>query len=143
MRSDYVLRGGLGLLAASSVLIGVWALFAPQSFFDDFPGSGLALVSALPPYNEHLTRDYGSMNLALALVLIIGAATLARWVVVAGLGAVLVNGVTHFIFHADPQGSLSDSDQTSNLVALALPIVVAAALLVVVWARESGAGQAD
>ena len=133
-----MLRGGLGLLAASAGLIGVWALLAPQSFFDDFPGSGLALVSALPPYNEHLIRDYGSMNLALAFVLAIGAATLSRWVVIAGLGAVLINGVPHLIFHAGHQGTLSDSDQTSQLIALALPVIVAAALLVLVWMRENG-----
>jgi hypothetical protein len=135
MTSENVLRLGLVLLAMSAAIIGVWALFAPESFFEDFPGSGHAWVSALPPYNEHLTRDYGSMNLALAVVLAIGAATLSRSLVLAGLLAVLVNAVPHFVFHAWHQGALLDRDQVAQLGALAVPIVVAVLLLAVQWRR--------
>lgn len=140
MRSEQLLRAGLGLLAASAVMVGAWALVAPESFFDDFPGNGHAWVSALPPYNEHLTRDYGSMNLAIAIVLAMGAATLSRHLVLAGLVAVLVNAVPHFVFHASHQGVLSDGDQVANLGALALPIVVPALLLVLQWRRADAVG---
>jgi uncharacterized membrane protein (GlpM family) len=133
MTSENVLRLGLVLLAMSAAIIGVWALFAPESFFEDFPGSGHAWVSSLPPYNEHLARDYGSMNLALAVVLAVAAWTLARAVVLAGLLAVLVNGLPHLVFHASHQGTLSDGDQAANLIALATPIVVATLLLLVHW----------
>jgi hypothetical protein len=135
MTSENLLRAGLALLAAAAAMVGVWALFAPASFFEDFPGSGHAWVSALPPYNEHLTRDYGSMNLAIVVVLAMGAATLSRSLVVAGLVAVLVNAVPHFVFHASHQGTLSDGDQIANLGALAVPIVVATLLLILQWRR--------
>ena len=35
----------LGILAAASALIGVWAGFAPRSFYGDFPGTGNPWVS--------------------------------------------------------------------------------------------------
>lgn len=130
-----VQRLGLALLAASSAMMGIWALFAPRSFFDDFPGSGLQLVAALPPYNEHLTRDFGSLNLALAAVIAAAAITMARALVVTALAAVLINGIPHLLFHASHQAALSDSDQAANLVGLAMPVVVAAALLSVEWWR--------
>jgi len=49
-------------------LVGFWALLAPRSFYDDFPGGGRSWVSALPPYNEHLVRDVGGLPSNLAVV---------------------------------------------------------------------------
>ncbi len=141
MTGENVLRIGLVILAVSSTIIGAWGLFAPESFFDDFPGSGHHWVSSLPPYNEHLTRDYGSMNLVLAVVLAIAAATLSRVAVLAALLAVLVNGVPHFVFHAGHQGGLSDGEQAANLIALAMPIALASLLLVVAWRRNAPAAR--
>ena len=37
---DTVLRIGLAVLAVPALVIGVWAAFAPRSFYDDFPGGG-------------------------------------------------------------------------------------------------------
>ena len=52
------------------------------------------------PYNEHLVRDIGGLNLALAFVavmaLVTGSTLLAR---VTG-GAALVFGVPHLLYHA-------------------------------------------
>jgi hypothetical protein len=137
MTGENVLRIGLAILAVSSAIIGGWGLFAPASFFDGFPGSGHHWVSSLPPYNEHLVRDYGSMNLALAVVLAIAATTLSRTAVLAGLLAVLVSGVPHFVFHAGHQSGLSGGEQTVELIALALPIALAALLLVMAWRRNA------
>ena len=135
------LRIGLGLLAVSLALMGAWALFAPESFFDEFPGSGFRPVAALPPYNEHLVTDFGALNLALAFVLAYAAVTLSWPLVLASIGAVLINGLAHLVFHAGHQGSLSDRDQTSNLIALALPVAVAFILLFVELARTPRAGE--
>jgi hypothetical protein len=63
------LRVGMALLAVSPLGVGVWALFAPRSFFQDFPAAGRHWVSALGPYNEHLMRDVGALNLALLVLL--------------------------------------------------------------------------
>ena len=49
-------------------------------------------MSALPPYNEHLTRDVGSLNLALTIVLAAAAVTLSIPLVRAALVATLADG---------------------------------------------------
>ncbi len=41
-------RAGLALLGAGQAVTASWALLAPRAFYDDFPGGGLAWVSALP-----------------------------------------------------------------------------------------------
>ena len=51
--------------------LGIYAAFFPRAFYDDFP-FGRRWVAHDGPYNEHLVRDFGAMNLALAAV------TLAR-----------------------------------------------------------------
>ncbi|MEA3075620.1 MAG: hypothetical protein QOF60_528, partial [Actinomycetota bacterium] len=66
-------RGALAWVGAGYVLVGAWALAAPQSFFDSFPGGGRHWVSVDGPFNEHLVRDVGALNLAVALVLFVAA----------------------------------------------------------------------
>jgi hypothetical protein len=68
-------RAGLGILAVVQGVVGVWALLAPASFYARFPVSGHAWVAQLPPYNEHLVRDFGALNLALAVPLAAAAVT--------------------------------------------------------------------
>jgi hypothetical protein len=65
-----LLRGGLLLLAATPLFGGIWALILPRSFYVDFPLPGSDWVSTLGPYNEHLIRDYGALNLALTILLV-------------------------------------------------------------------------
>ena len=50
------IRIALGYLALVSVSIGVWALLAPQSFYDDYPGVGRVTFSAGRNF------DTGSVN---------------------------------------------------------------------------------
>ncbi|HTO00773.1 MAG TPA: hypothetical protein VL068_08885, partial [Microthrixaceae bacterium] len=69
-------RLALGYLALNSLVVGIWAQFAPRSFYDDFPGFGAVWVAVDGPYNEHLVRDVGGLNLALAVVLIAALVTL-------------------------------------------------------------------
>ena len=64
-----LLRGGLLFLAVTPLVGGLWALFAPRAFYEDFPLPGRNWVSTLGSYNEHLIRDYGALNLALAVLL--------------------------------------------------------------------------
>ena len=123
------LRAGLVALAVSSAVVGCWALIAPRSFFDDFPGGGHSWVSALPPYNEHLVRDVGSLNLALAVLLAWAAVSLSRSLVLGALAATLVNAVPHFVYHLTERGALSRTEQAESLVALGLVVVLPCALL--------------
>src|SRR4029078_1859716 len=77
------IRIALGYLALISLEIGVWAQFFPRSFYDHYPGLGRTWVAVDGPYNEHLVRDVGGLNLGLAAVLIVALVTLSQWTVVA------------------------------------------------------------
>jgi hypothetical protein len=123
-------RAGLIILAAGSALVGVWALFAPQSFFDDFPGGGSAWVSAQPPYNEHLVRDVGALNLALAALLGWAAVALERRLVQVALIVALVYAFPHFVFHVSHLEDLSTGDKVAQTSVLALGVLLPVALLV-------------
>ena len=72
------LRLPLLFLAASTLGGSLWALPFPRSFYDDFPAPGWGWVSTLGPYNEHLVRDYGAMNLALGVLLVSAAIFLEK-----------------------------------------------------------------
>ena len=78
------------LLAATPLVVGVWALLLPRSFYDDFPSEGRDWVSALGPYDEHLVRDVGALNLALCALLVFAAVVLEKRLVQAALVAWLV-----------------------------------------------------
>ena len=95
-----LLRVGLVILAAMQVLVGAWALVAPRAFYDGFPLPRHAWVALLPPYNEHLVRDVGALNLALTVVLGAAAWTLDRTMIRVALLALTVFAVPHAIFHA-------------------------------------------
>lgn len=128
-----VVRVALGLLALVGTQVGFWAAFAPRSFYDDFPGSGRAWVSVDGPYNEHLVRDVGALNLALAVVAIVAFVTLSRAAVLAAGGAWLAYGLPHLIYHLRHLDPLDGGDQVAVPVSLALSVVVAALVLWTGW----------
>lgn len=131
MRERSWLRAGLAFLAAASLVVGVWQLFAPQSFYASFPGFGRSWVSVDGPFNEHLLRDVGGLNLALAFVLGWAAVTPTRAVVFAALGAQLAFAIPHFVYHATNIGVFgAGGDAAGVLAGLAVPLVVPAILLV-------------
>ena len=129
------LRSGLILLATAVTVAGVWALVAPQSFYDDFPGGGRSWVLAFPPYNEHLVQDVGALNLALAILLGFAAIVLERRLIQAVSVAALVYAVPHFAFHLAHLEELSTGDQVAQTVTLALAVVMPLALFVLVSRR--------
>jgi hypothetical protein len=118
----------LVVIGGGSLVVGVWAQGFPQSFYDDFPGMGRVWVAVDGPFNEHLVRDVGGLNLALAFVaamaLVTGSTLLGR---VAG-GAALLYGVPHFVYHAAHLAPFDTGDAVAMLVSLGV-VVLAAALL--------------
>ncbi len=119
MTHRIVARVGLGYLSGFALLLGVWAGLAPRSFYDDFPGLGMAWVSVDGPYNEHLLRDIGSLNLALAVVLIAAFVTLTKQMVIVAAGASLAWNIPHFLYHAFNTDGLGTTDIVLNLGGLA------------------------
>jgi len=122
------MRVALGYLALISLEIGVWAQFFPRSFFDHYPGLGRAWVAVDGPYNEHLVRDVGGLNLGLAAVLIIALVTLSRTTIIAACLASLLYGVPHLLYHIAHADLLDCSDVIASVGGLALfaalPVVV-------------------
>ena len=139
-RSTLVVRIGLGVLAVSGAVLGVWAGLAPRSFYDDFPGFGRHWVSVDGPYNEHLVRDVGWLNLALTVVTVWAMVTLARSLVLAILVGWLVVDLPHLVYHAANLDGLSTGDGTAEIISLALGPAIAAALLVLVARGDDTAG---
>ena len=135
---DRVVRVLLVLIAVPSVLVGAWALLAPRSFYDDFPGGGRHWVSADGPYNEHLVRDVGSLNLALVVVVVAAAIVLTRTLVRTAAVATLVYAIPHFAYHAAHTDLYETSDSVATLFSLGLAVVLPIILLVVVSRPEGG-----
>lgn len=131
-RTRTTVRVGLGYLAATGLLVGIWAGFAPRSFYDDFPGLGRVWVAVDGPYNEHLVRDVGWLQLALVVATIWAMVTLSRALVATVLVAWLVTSVPHLAYHLGTLEGLSTTDRVGEVASLALVPVVAGVLLVVV-----------
>ena len=123
-----IFRAGLGALAAVQAVDGLYALLAPQSFYDDFP-FGRAWVAALPEYNEHLVRDVGGLFLATAIVLGAAAWFLGRRLVTIALVSFLAFSVPHAVFHYLNLEPYDAFDTVANLVTLGATVVLPIALL--------------
>lgn len=122
-------RVALGYLIVVSAQIGVWALFAPKSFYDDFPGLGRAWVSVDGPYNEHLVRDVGALNLALCVLLVAAFVRLTRDLVAVAGVAVLVWGLPHSVYHLANTEGLDAGDVIASVGGLVLFTVVGGGLV--------------
>src|SRR3712207_1112258 len=123
------LRIGLLLVAATPLAGGLWALLFPRAFYDDFPLPGSNWVSTLGPYNEHLVRDYGALNLAMAVLLLAAAVLLERHLAQVALIVWLVFEVPHFVFHVGQTHHFSAGSNVAQLGGLALLIVLPFVLL--------------
>lgn len=115
-------RIALGYLAVVALEIGAWAVLAPQSFYDNFPGVGRAWVSVDGPFNEHLIRDVGALNLALFVVLVYAAVTLSRHLINAACLASIAWGAPHLIYHAVNTEPLGAGDNAISLAGLAFGV---------------------
>lgn len=122
-------RIALGYLIIVTAQIGVWALVAPQSFYDDFPGLGRAWVSVDGPYNEHLVRDVGALNLALLVLFVYAWIRLGRQLVTLAGVAALVWGIPHAVYHLANTDGFTNNDLAISLSGLALYAVVGGGLL--------------
>lgn len=123
-------RIALGYLAIVALQIGLWALLAPQSFYDSFPGLGRTWVNVDGPYNEHLVRDVGALNLALLVLIVVAAVRLTKTLVIVAAAAQLVWAAPHFVYHIFNTDGLDGSDVAISLGGLALGAVIPVVLIV-------------
>jgi hypothetical protein len=123
------IRFGLIYLAVTIGVVSAWILLAPKGFYDDFPGGSAHWVSALPPYNEHLERDFGAAGLGLAVLAALAAYWMERRLVQAAAIALFVAGVPHLAYHATTTGHYSTGDNIGSLTGLALDVILPLAIL--------------
>jgi hypothetical protein len=130
LQSRGLIRTGLVLLAIPSIVIAAWSLISPRGFYDNFPGAGRHWVSALPPYNEHLLRDFGATNLTIALVLLGAALFMERRLVQVAVVAFFLGTIPHFIYHLTTTDHYSTSDNIWSLGGFVVELVIAAGVWV-------------
>src|SRR5919106_4328033 len=121
------IRFALIYLAIAMGSVALYILLAPRTFYDDFPGWA-QWVSALPPYNEHLLRDFGAAGLGLAVLAGLAAAWMDRRVVQAAAIALFAGTLPHTLYHFTTTESYSTADNVLSLGGLvlqtALPLTV-------------------
>jgi hypothetical protein len=127
------------VLSLPQLVTGIWAATAPESWYENFPGAGPHLVSAIPPFNEHLATDAGAGLLATALALLIAA----WWGDLAGLRIALIGFVAfaalHAFFHvthASPRLSAGENLYASGILVAELVVGVALLALALRRARD-------
>lgn len=126
------LRAGILFLLLASLSVGPWAQFAPVAFWEGFPGLGRAWVSTDGPYNEHLVRDVGGLQLGMAVVLFAALLRPATTLVRVATLASVVWQAPHVVYHLVHVGDLPMlADRVMQSVLLILTLAVAVALLVV------------
>ena len=135
LRHGGPLRAGLALLAATVLPTGLWALTSPRSFYDTFPFPGWRWVSKLGPFDEHLTRDYGAMNVAQGALLAMAAVHLETRLVRAALVTWLVFAVPHLVFHLGQTEHFSPSQNAAQLVGLGAQVALPVLLLLLTRGR--------
>lgn len=134
-----IIRIGLLALAIPDIAVGAWLLFAPRSFYEDFPGFGHRWVGPLGPYNQHAFSDFGGALLAIGLLCCLAALWMERRLVQAALLTVLVESIAHFIYHLTRLSALPTADDLGNQLALAYGVVLSLCLL---WLARSSAWSA-
>lgn len=133
------IRIALLYLAITTGILAVWILVAPRSFYDDFPGGPAHWVSALPPYNEHLERDFGAASLGIALLTGLAAYWMDRRVIQAAALTWIAAGLPHLIYHLTTTEHYSTGDNVASLIGLALDVVLPLGIL---YLASEGAQQA-
>jgi hypothetical protein len=126
------IRIALIYLTVTIGLLAIWILVAPRGFYDNFPGGSAHWVSALPPYNEHLERDFGAASLGLALLAGLAAYWMDRRVIQATALAMLAAGLPHLAYHLTTTEHYSTGDNIASLIGLALDVALPLGLLYLV-----------
>lgn len=113
----------LAMLAVGVGATGLWAWAAPESFYNDFI-FGRGWVRLDGAYNEHLIRDVGALNLALAVVTAVAAYQPGRRLVRLVAAATLAFSVPHLAYHATAMEPFAAGDIAAQYVLLVVQVAL-------------------
>ena len=98
---NLMIRVALLFLLFNALGVGAWSLLAPASFYQDFPNFSWAWVSVDGPYNEHLIRDVGGLQLGIAVLVLLAllkpSPTLLQAVALVTLAVQLPHNLYHLL----------------------------------------------
>ena len=114
----------LGVLALSALALGIPATFAPETFYTDYPFF-TALVSLLPPYNEHLITDVGGLYLGFGVMFAWALVKPSRQLIVPLCAAWTIAQTIHFAFHIGHLTGFTTTEAVTQQIGLGLYILVA------------------
>lgn len=130
-------RLALVALGLPNVMAGLWAVLAPASWYERFPGWDPRLIAAEPPFNAHLATDAGAGLLASGVVLLLAAWLADRRTVLVGLGAFAAFAVPHAAYHLfNAAPGMTTAENTQNAATLVFTVVAASVLGVATFRRR-------
>jgi len=121
---DAAVRICLGVLGLSALAIGLPASFAPETFYTDYPFF-TALVSLLPPYNEHLITDVGGLYLGFGIIFIWAMIQPSRQLIIPVCAGWIVAQALHFAFHVSHLTGFTTTEAVTQQIGLAIYILLA------------------
>jgi hypothetical protein len=111
------------------VVLGLWAFFDPQSFFDN--------IADFEPYNRHLIHDIGAFHTGLGAVLLLAIVWRAD-ALMAALGGVSIGAVMHVVAHVRDRDLGGRDSDPFILGAVAAVLVLATLWRMIAGARPEG-----
>lgn len=132
-------RACLVILILTSLLVGVWAYFAPVNWYNTFPGMGLRWLPVMGPYNEHFVKDVGAMYLAMAALSVMAFVHVTNQALMRSTAVALsIFNILHLIYHVGMLHMYGPLDAVLNMVALVLVTVCSLALAIPVKRGATG-----
>jgi alkylhydroperoxidase family enzyme len=136
-RNRGAIRFLLLALGIPQALIGLMALLAPRTFYDDFPAGTDGWVHVLGPFDEHLVTDVGGLFVALGVLLTLAAINLRRSAVIGAAVAWLIFSVSHTAWHLINLEPYGTADAVANAFTLGWTVLGGALVLVLARAPRS------
>ena len=133
---------GLWLMGLYHLYTGIQQQFLPRVFYDHFPGFGVGMTWVSPdgPFNEHLMRDFGGVNLALAFLIFLAIARPTAYLVRAVAIAMMIAQVPHFIYHALHLDLLPNTLERA-LQTISIGLLILIPVLVLIASRSTTEGR--
>jgi hypothetical protein len=120
MRTDTLVKVALLVVGVTNLATGMWAMFAPQSFFD-------TLAAEFDPYNVHLIHDIGAFMTGLGVTALLALVWRDGWSV--ALGGNAAAALAHFGMHLIDRDEGTSPGDPFGLLLLAALLVAALAKL--------------